>query len=182
MIHFFKKHAKRFHHDERGNSTVEFVILFPMFIALLLSSVELGMITIRHSMLERGVDMAVRDVRLGTGNMQADQLGHNALKTAICDYAMYLPDCENNLKLEMISLDLRTAVNFPNDVDCVDVAEASNPVRSFTAGQANELMLLQVCAVFSPLFPTSTFGDALEKDGSGMATMYTMSAFVQEPQ
>lgn len=182
MIRFIKKFTRRFARDEDANATVEFVILFPAFVWILMSAVEMGMSTMRLTMLERGVDMAVRDVRLGTGTMQSDQLGHDALRTAICEYSMYIPDCLSKVKLEMISVDLRGSVNFPGTADCVDSAAPSNPVRTFTAGQANELMLLQVCAKFEPLFPTSIMGKAWIKDSSGLASMYAFSAFVQEPQ
>ncbi|MDQ7069967.1 MAG: pilus assembly protein [Rhodobacterales bacterium] len=185
MIRHLKNKAKsalaRFVRDETANATVEFAILFPAFITILLSSVELGMYTVRHTMLERGLDMAVRDVRLGTGTMTDDQAGHDELKAAICGYAGLIPDCENNLKLEMIPLDLRAAVAFPNDFDCVDRSELLNPVRTFINGLENELMLLQACVQFDPIFPTTGMGSDFTVDGSGMASMYAASAFVQEP-
>jgi len=181
MISRAKTALARFLGDETATATVEFAILFPAFVTLLLSSVELGMYTMRHTMLERGLDMAVRDVRLGTGSMSDDQAGHDELKTAICGYAGFIPDCENNLKLEMLPLDLRTALTFPNDFDCVDRSEDLNPVRSFTNGAENELMLLQACVQFDPIFPTSGLGSDLSVDSSGMASMFATSAFVQEP-
>lgn len=185
MIQRLKTRAKSalagFMRDESANATVEFVILFPAFITVLLSSVELGMYTLRHTMLERGLDMAVRDVRLGTGTMTDDQAGHDELKAAICGYASLIPDCVNNIKLEMIPLDLRANVVFPNDFDCVDRSEELNPVRTFINGQENELMLLQACIQFDPLFPTTGLGSDFSVDGSGMASMFASSAFVQEP-
>lgn len=185
MIQYFKTKTKsalaRFIRDESANATVEFVILFPLFVTILLSSVELGMFTVRHTMLERGLDMAVRDVRLGTGTFTNDQVGHDALKTAICGYASILPNCENNLKLEMVRLDLRTAVNFPSNFDCVDRTELLNPVRNFINGGENELMLLQACIQFDPLYPTSALGSQMSTDSAGMASMFAFSAFVQEP-
>ena len=78
MIRSFSDHATRRHGRlrqlrrrmgrEDGNATIEFVILFPMVIFLLVSAVEVGFITIRHTMLDRAVDLTVRDIRLGTGN------------------------------------------------------------------------------------------------------------------
>lgn len=94
---------RHFRRDEDGNATVEFAILFPFFIFMFCAAVELGMITFRHSMLERGLDLAVRDVRLTTGaNFQ-----HNDIKDLTCQYAGFLPDCDTQLHLEMQPLDMR---------------------------------------------------------------------------
>lgn len=162
---------------EDGSATIEFVILFPFFITIFLSAVELGMYTMRQAMLERGLDLAVRDVRLGTGV----DFDHDALKDQICEYAGFIPDCDNGLRLEMIQIDLRTNVTIPATPDCSDQSEPVSPVRTFISGQANELMVLRACVKFDPLFPTTGLGKQLDVDGAGQAAMIATAAFVQEP-
>ncbi|UYV38637.1 pilus assembly protein [Rhodobacteraceae bacterium D3-12] len=169
---------KRLWDREDGTATVEFAIVFPFFISLFLSSVELGMITLRHTMLERGLDLAVRDIRLGTGT--APQ--HDDIKDEICEYAGLIPNCAASLRLEMVQVDLRTAVAMPDDVDCVDTSKEVEPVRSFVNGQENELMILRACVKYDPIFPTSGLGKQLKVDGAGQAALVAMSAFVQEPE
>ena len=58
---------RRFDGREDGTATLEFAILFPAFIIILVSAVEIGFITMRHTLLDRAVDLTVRDIRLGTG-------------------------------------------------------------------------------------------------------------------
>lgn len=164
--------------DERGSSTIDFVIMFPLFILALTSSVELGFISMRHMMLERALDLTVRDIRLGTGS--APQ--HDDIKKSICDRASMIEDCENNLRLEMIRLNLRSWSNPPGDIDCIDHSETVKPVRQFDNGNVNELMLLRACALFKPIIPASGLGKELTVDGAGYAAMVAQSAFVQEPK
>ncbi|MDU8929989.1 TadE/TadG family type IV pilus assembly protein [Alisedimentitalea sp. MJ-SS2] len=164
--------------SDAGSATVEFAIIFPFYVTLFMTTVELGMITFRHSMLERGLDMAVREVRLGTGTNPT----HDDIKNMICEFAGVLPNCSTNMRLEMILVDPRSYVAPPADADCIDHSEDPSPLRTFNHGTSNQMMLLRACFVFSPIFPTSGLGYALAKDGAGNAAMVASSAFVQEPK
>ena len=169
---------RRLWKSDAGSATVEFAIIFPFYVTLFMTTVELGMITFRHSMLERGLDMAVREVRLGTGT----NITHDEIKDLICEYSGVLPNCQNSIRLEMILVDPRNYVA-PNAVaDCIDHSEDPTPLREFTHGGSNQMMLLRACFVFSPIFPTSGLGYSLAKDGAGNAAMVASSAFVQEPR
>ena len=169
---------RRFRRNDDGTATLEFAILFPAFITILLSGVELGMITLQHAMLERGLDLAVRDIRLGTGN--APQ--HDEIKDDICEYAGLIEHCQSTLRLEMVQVDLRNVVEWDTSPDCVDSSEEVQPVRSFVNGQENELMLLRACVKFDPIFPTTGLGKQLTVDGAGQAALVATAAFVQEPE
>ena len=177
-IRLFVPRLRELWRDERGTATVEFAIVFPFFITLFMSSVELGMITLRHTMLERGLDLAVRDIRLSTG----DAPQHDDIKTQICDYAGLIPSCAATLRLEMVQVDLRTDVILANDVDCVDTSKDVEPVRSFVNGRENDMMILRACVKFDPIFPTTGLGKQLQVDGAGQAALVAVSAFVQEPE
>ncbi|MDQ2089456.1 pilus assembly protein [Marimonas arenosa] len=172
------RHLRRFRRRDEGTATIEFAILFPAFVMILLSSVEQGMITMQHSMLERGLDVAVRNVRLGTG----DAPQHDEIKAQICEYAGVLKNCDTTLRLEMVQVDLRNQVAFDRSADCVDTSEAVQPVRNFVNGRENDLMLLRACVKIDPIFPTTGLGKQLAKDGAGQVALVAMSAFVQEPE
>lgn len=168
---------RRFRGSEDGSVTVEFVILFPVVLTMFFSTIELGMLTVRQTMLERGLALAVRDLRIGL----TERIDHDGIKELICDYSGFIPDCDNSLKLEMAPIDLRAYSTLPGDIDCVDRAEEVNPVRRFTNGQANELMLLRACVKFTPVFPNVGLGRNFGKDANGDAIMFALSAFVNEP-
>ncbi len=177
MIRAVRRHLRRFRRREDGSATVEFSLLFlPMF-SFLATASEVGMIHVNYAMLERAVDLTVRDIRLGTG--AAPQ--HNQIRQDICDRAGFIREC-SDLKLEMVRLDPYSFQTPPTDVDCADRSEDVTPVRSFVNGASNELMFLRACAKFEPVFPTLGMGDNIVKDGAGMYALVSTSAFVQEPR
>lgn len=169
--------AKKLLKDEGGTATVEFVIVFPFFLGLLLSSFELSMITMRETMLERALDLTVREIRLETGT--APQ--HDEIKARVCERAPVIPDCIRNLRLEMIQIDPRNWTMPTAEFDCTDQSQEVQPVRNFVNGMDNDLMLLRACAKFEPVFPGAGLGKTLSKDAAGMAALIATSAFVQEP-
>ncbi len=56
----------QFWRDEDGVSSIEFVILYPLFYWILFMGVELGVMQARQAMLEMALDRTVRHVRLNT--------------------------------------------------------------------------------------------------------------------
>ena len=172
--------ALRFRRGERGTASIEFVLVFPPIFILFVSAYEAGLAQIRSSMLERGLDTAVRDVRLATSSPPS----YDELKEMVCAGAMLIPDCLSSLKLEMRRLDPRGTISVPRDADCIDREEEVDPVRSFVAGDENELMFIRACALFKPMFPQTGLGFQLHKDGNGEGeySLVSMSAFVTEPK
>ena len=168
---------RRFRRQERGSSTIEFVIWFPFFITLVCSSIESGLMMTRHVMLERGVDITVRGLRLGAWTAPT----HNELKIAICDSALIIPGCLNSLSVELLPVSTDTWTLPPGPVTCTDQSQPIQPVTQLVPGIANELMLVRVCSKFSPFFPTTGLGMNLPKDGAGNYALVAASAFVNEP-
>lgn len=170
---------RRFCRDEAGSvETISFAIWMPLVLMTLMLAVEIGVYSARATMLEKGLDVVIRDIRLGTGS--APQ--HDEIKNRICEQASILPNCEENLRLEMVQRDPRAWTGLPTGVDCTDSSQEVSPVRSFTSGQSNELMVLRACAKVSPIFPTTWWVQALHRDGAGDVALVTSSAFVQEPR
>ena len=176
MKHLFS----RLKHDESGSPTVEFVLAVPLYITLLLMSVELGMITMRHALLERGLDIAVRTVRLSTTNVP----GYTQIKNLVCANAVFLDNCNATLRLEMRRTDIRNYASL-GPVLCEDAASPTTQGEingSFnTSGLPNQLMQIRACYRFTPLIPSGLLGQALSKDANGQAAIVSTSAFVQEP-
>lgn len=177
---------------EDGTVSVEFVVIFPLYFALLAMSIELSLITLRQTLLERGLDIAVRDIRLGTGefmqsydtdaeNETALEAYHDKIKKRICDEAFAFADCESNVKLEMVRSDMRNLVSLGGEVMCTDREEKGKATYTLIPGQQNDLMFLRACAKYDPIFPTWHIARSLKDDTSGQLAIVTMSAFVMEP-
>ena len=178
MIRRGAQRVGRFARREDGNPTIEFVIWFPFLFFFMYASFELSLMTMRHAMLERGLDIAVREIRLGTG--EAPQ--HDDIKAAVCENAIVMPGCDENLQLEMRPTDMRDWRALPTRPDCTDRSEEARPLREFTPGTANELMLLRACLKVQPLSPASWLIDYMQTDGAGDVSIIVTSAFVQEPR
>ena len=162
---------------EDGNSTIEFVILFPIFMVLFLSAFEIGLFMLRQVMLDRATDMAVRALRIG----QWETPTHDSVKAAICDHALVLPDCNDNLRLNLNSIS-KDDWTFPSDLTyCVDKSEEIQPLVTFTPGIQHEMMLVQVCALQEPLFPLTGLGLRMPRVYSEYYALMSQSAFVNEP-
>ena len=178
MIRPLKRLLRRFRREENGAALmIEFVIFVPLIFSTFLMAVEMGVYSMRHMFLDRGLDMTVRYVRLNTNT----PLTHGQLKDMICDYSGFLEDCDSTLRLEMQPLDPRAFASFDQSADCVDLSEPVEPVRGFILGREHELMILRACVKFKPVYPTTGLGYAAEKDGSGRMRMISSAAFVQEP-
>lgn len=169
--------ATRACREEEGTATIPFVIFFPFFILLVLSSLELGMMMVRHVMLERALDLSVRGLRLGIWTPPT----HDELKKVICAQAGIIPDCLNALMVELRPVDKSTWSPLSNSPTCVDRAAAIQPKVEFNPGVGDDMMLIRACAKVDPLFPSSGAGWALPKDATGAYSLISATAFVNEP-
>lgn len=98
-------------------------------------------------MLERGLDLTVCEVRLGT----MENPTHDKLVTATCEHALILNNCSQNLRLEMIPAD-PTAFAAPSaKVACIERTASSTGPIEIENGKNNELMMLRVCTADSLL-------------------------------
>lgn len=173
---------RRFAQCERGTASLEFVIVFPIFFGFFLMTYESGMVSAQHVMLERGVDIAVRDVRIG----QIATPSRDVLRTRICETAMIIPDCENQLQIELVQRDPRSWTDLSTTISCIDRGAASQPVVSFTNGGNNDVMVLRACLRIDPLLPTTGLGKVIVDNNSssaadGSLAILAQSAFVVEP-
>ena len=173
--------SKRFWKSDTGSTTVEFALLFPLFMAFFSSGFEAGLYMVRTVMLERGVDTAIRDVRLG-GTELPDLKG---LKEEICRDSLVLPNCIESLQIQLESIPLQpgaiNAVSGP--VRCIDKLSKADPSTgtNYSVGGENEMMVVKVCALMKPLFPTTSLAMGMRKDPQGNYALVAVTAFVNEP-
>lgn len=168
-----------FWRSDRGAAAVEFAVVCPFFIVLFLSSFETAMMNIRSVMLERATDVVVRQLRINTGSNPS----YTRVQTDICNQALMIPDCMNRLRIEMIAVDPADWAPLSGQVRCVRNEEVFNPQdERFENGEQNEMMLLRVCAMVDPFFPTVGVGKSMPKDpDTGAYMVSSSSAFVNEP-
>ena len=174
--HFAKLRRKAAKED--GSATVEFVLVIWVFLLLFVSIFELGMSTVRLTMLEHGLDKAMREVRLGTGQT----FSRDDIRDTLCQNATMLKDCNENVLLEMAIIDQGTFDLPPVRAECIDTSDrTAEPLRPFSNGSSSDLMFIRACYVIDPLYPTLGLGAMLKKDPEGNLQLVATSIFAQEP-
>lgn len=167
----------RFKRDE-GNATIEFALFFPLLVTMLLSTVEVGILTIRQVMLEQAVDLTVRDLRLG----KLIKPTQDDLRNLICDRSSVVPRCSDSLLIELRPVSTVSWTPLGQDTTCKDRSNGDiNPVVDLNPGSSHEMVLIRVCAVFQPVFPSTKLGIHMTKVGLAGYALVVSSAFVNEP-
>lgn len=179
-----RHHLKDFIRREDGTATIEFALCFPVMVFMFILAFESGMMMIRAIMLDRGVDMTMRDLRLNLipsptdGSSMVDEL-----KDRICENALVIRDCRNVLVMNLtkVSMDFWDMPVTP--VECLDKGEdiKIDNLDSVTTGAGGDLMLVRACVTVKPLFPTSGLGLNLPKNGNDGYWIASVSAFANEP-
>lgn len=171
---------KRFRASQSGSGAIELVIVLPVMLGVFISSMECGLYMTRQIMLERAVDITVRELRLG----RIDNPNHTKLKQSICANTSIIPDCANSIRIELLRVST-TDWSFPSEgVPCVDRDQPIDISLEFNPGVENELMLVRVCLIQDAIFPGANFaqGIAFEGDAAGGYALVSTSAFVNEPR
>lgn len=180
------RHARRLLRSEDGAVAADFVIVLPIFLTILFASFEASYATLRLVMMERALDITVRDLRVGALNSQPGNVPptHAMVRDRFCQFSTLLPNCRTELMLEMnvINRASNNWVGFATNARCIDRRTLIEPVLEFTQGGTNQIVTIRACAVFDPFFPTTRLGLGLRLDDSGGYQMAVMSAFVNEPR
>lgn len=194
LLGYLARGLRQLRWSEKGSSTIEFVILFPPFIIFFLSGIEAGLMMMRNALLERGLDLAVREIRIGTPVPPT----FTEFRQDICDVAILVPNCMDNLQVELQVVDGTTWQPLDPTPRCIDRNQTIDPFDGadgwYNTGINNDFMLVRLCANVDPILPGFALGLILdripmpganeveegEQDMNGFAIV-AVSAFVNEP-
>lgn len=163
--------------DRSGATAIEFAILAPIFIAVLFSTFEIGWLITKSTLLDRALDLAIRQIRVGATSAPTSQA---AMAKMICDKLYIISNCKTSLTVEMTKI--TTATDFPaNSATCVDRGGSFTPAVSFTTGGRAEIMYVRACLVSDALTPFIGIAFHFTKDSKGGYSIVSSSAFMNEP-
>jgi hypothetical protein len=179
---------RQFLADQRGTATIEFLFVVPTVMLIFTASFEGSFYTIRHVMLERSVDLVIRDIRLG----KLDDFDHDSLKTMICAQSRIIgseADCVDAMMIWMQPINTADFAMVAPPRFCMDLSADADPLDNevddteFKFGTDNEIMLLRICLKESPMFPTTIVAAGLVAGGEDddMYALVSTSVFVNEP-
>ena len=173
-----KRWIGRFGRRECGTATVEFVLIFPFVMAILLTSIDFSAFMLRQVFLDRAVDMAVRQVMLGN----VPSSGANQFKTLICNGTILISNCQSSITVEMRPIDTDTWPGIYDPVQCIDRAANITPTLTFNPSNGNQdLMLVRVCAAVDPFIDLTGLVFGMNQTDNGDYLIVSVSAFTNEP-
>ena len=132
---------------------------------------------VRQMMLQHGVELSARAIRLGTANEVTD----DDIRQMVCEGAGIIPDCMAQTKVEMLRIDPMNWVAPPAIPDCVDRNEPALPNRNFEYGIGHEIMFVRVCVLFDPLLPNLGHGVQYTDARGDHYALVASTMFVMEP-
>ena len=158
-----------------GATTTEFAVAFPFLMWILFMFVEIGVFSIRTSLLKRGLSMATRDVRTGDPAI----MSIDAFRSRVCDYTYALSDCNTSLNIEMTPIVDGDFTQFK----CINREnEDWTPSTTFDPGAREQIMLVRACLLVKPVFPGAGIGADLSRELNGEYAIVATSAFQNEPK
>ena len=187
---------RKFRSDDRGVTTIESVIVMGVFTAIFAWTLETAFVMFRWINLERAVSEVARDIRLYdlaekyTNPEHPDYVAgarHEFVKSEICANSIGLPNCEQDLMLDMISLNILSGPpSLPTQ--CRDRTQTFDPLSSPLLGEAARgevdekiIVYLRACFVSDTLFAPG-FSLPFTRDNSGGIQIKVDTAFVGEPE
>lgn len=173
----FLSRLRAFARDTAAAATVEFVIVVVPTFTLFMSAAESGILAFRQVMLDRGVEVATRDLRIAPTTPPT----HEELRRMICDAAIILPDCETALVLELQRVSKATWDMLGTEVLCADRREEIQPDTGYSPGEPDDVMLMRACFKLQPVFPWTGLALMLPTDANGDLAAISNAAFVNEP-
>jgi len=168
---------RRIWRDQKGVASLEFVLMVPLVLIIFMSAFEAGLLMTRYIMLERSLDMTMRNLRLGQYPNPTPAL----IKQEICDRSVVLGNCSSNIRIELQPVSTATWAFPTGRAGCVNRDTGIEPATTFNPGAAHQIMLVRVCIAQDTMFPTTGLGLGLPKDSGGAYGLVATSAFVNEP-
>jgi len=159
--------------------SVEFVIIFPLIFGIFLTSVDLSIMMLRQVALDRALDIATRELRLG-------QIGEDDIdlfRESVCDNTMLTPTCLETITVELRPVEPSEFATLDRRAQCVDRQTNFAPVLEFNPGsQGQELMMVRVCTVSNPFITLNAFLLSSPRGPNDDFRSEAISVFVNEPR
>ena len=165
---------------EEGAVTIPTVFWLPLFIMIMVASVELCVLTLKQTLLERGVDLSARILRLGISDLPS----HEELKASICNNIAFISTCMDDLAVEVFEVDKSTWTSSKagQAVLCSDNIDPGVVDPTLERGLGNQVMILRACLRVTPMEKLNPLSQALVKNADGQYALIVTTAFVNEPR
>lgn len=159
---------RAFRTDDRGATALEFALVAPMFIALLVATIEIGVLEVMSSNLDAAVMVAARKIRTGASDRPASS---TEFVNLICAKMVDNPtDCRNRLA---------TSVQRVATFSSAQSAADATPTGQFDAGGPGDIILVRTTYRWPLMLPM--YAGNFQLAGPNEALLDARAAFRNEP-
>jgi Flp pilus assembly protein TadG len=155
---------------ERGTTAIEFALIAPVFLSIVLAGLALGLALLARAQLDEATQKGVRAVQVGVATTQAQ------LKTAICNAIGGLIDC-SGLMINLNSYNSLASMNTATPALTYDGSGHVTNNWAANFGPSGSIMVLQVMYQY-PVLSGPLFNFASQ--GNGALLLASTQVFVQE--
>lgn len=157
--------------DERGAAMIEFALVAPPFVLLLVGTLEVSLMFFTDAVIEGAAKEAARQIR--TGNVQNSADPETAFRTKLCDELFGVIDCSK------VVFNVQTFANFGAVSMPVEIDEDGKVVNTgFVPGGASAVTVVR--AMYRWQFFTPLIDQAMPTGFGGHMLVSTV-AFQNEP-
>jgi Flp pilus assembly protein TadG len=136
-LRFALRSFRRFGGDRSGASALEFALVAPLFILLLLAVFEVGLSFFANLSVESATEQAARMIR--TGQVQSQNFDAGAFKAEVCKHLSVMLPCEK------LKLDVRRFANF-SSTELTNPLDASGNLKTtfnYDPGQGGDVIVVR---------------------------------------
>lgn len=169
----------RLRRSEEGAVTIPTLFWMPLFIMIMAASVEFCVLIFKQTLLDRGVDLTTRIMRLGIEPLPS----HTQLKRSICTNIAFIPKCMDRLAVEVFPVDTDTwTASNQSAALCTDSTSAAALAPQIERGGSNQMMILRACLKIDTMMKVNPLAAALVRDAGGQTALISITAFINEPR
>lgn len=164
---------------QEGAAALEFAMVGPLMIALLMSMIETGLLYTRIALLDDATSRAAKMVYVGSAS--GGEVDQEDIEDFICDaVGVFVTDCATNITVELSPI--TDFDDFPDtDVQCRHTDIEVEPLVGFNPGGGNTIVFMRVCTMTNVVTPGLGIGLQMSKDDENRVRIVSSVAFMNEP-
>ena len=175
---------RRLRADKRGTAAIEFAIVAPVFLMLMMSMFEIGWFYFTSSTVDAAVAKNARLIRTGQvqqwTDVSTDEERFNKFYDAVCDIVDTWGECTNTLTVDVETFaDFSALAADTTTFPCADATPEELQTLSFEPGDEEAIVRLRICLIYKTINPT--LGVNLSEGAAGTKRLTSTLIFRNEP-
>ncbi len=163
-----------------GVAAVEFALVGPIFLALVFSLFETGLLYTKIALTDNAVADVSRSIYVGAAQSDGS-VTSDTLKEDICDSIFIVQDCLNNITIEVTTISDFNSIPTGGEI-CQDSFDSGPPpATTYSPGASSQISFVRVCVTTKIITPFLGLGLKLTKNANNRFEIISTLAFVNEP-